>query len=254
MRTTLDFLSGQCPPEHLSQFTWIAERVIEETNRFRGGGFRVNAGSLFHKPVLPIAKHPRYLSILLAHELLQWPAAVIDGCFDPEGFLRETPAEFLRNARRWQRQGSIDGISGQSMEPLREAIAAAYRNVIFTQNPDANKPPEPPPRRAACAEPRSKVKDSRVTADYIILSVAAYYGLTAQALLSRNRSPKNVLPRHIGMYLARRMITDSSKAIARSFRRKHHTTVLHSVQKIEKLRQKDVDLNRVINSLIDSIH
>ena len=35
---------------------------------------------------------------------------------------------------------------------------------------------------------------------------------------------------------------------------KHHTTVLHSVQKIDKLRQKDADLNRLIHSVIDSIH
>ena len=42
--------------------------------------------------------------------------------------------------------------------------------------------------------------------------------------------------------------------IGRTFGGKHHTTVLHSVHKIDKLRQKDPDLNRLIHSVIDSIH
>ena len=39
-----------------------------------------------------------------------------------------------------------------------------------------------------------------------------------------------------------------------AFSGKHHTTVLHSINKIEKLRQRDPDLNSLIHSLIDSIH
>jgi chromosomal replication initiator protein len=42
--------------------------------------------------------------------------------------------------------------------------------------------------------------------------------------------------------------------IGRHFGGKHHTTVLHSIQKIEKLRQRDEDLNNLIHSVSNSIH
>jgi chromosomal replication initiator protein len=41
---------------------------------------------------------------------------------------------------------------------------------------------------------------------------------------------------------------------ANTFGGKHHTTVLHSVQKIEQLRHTDVDLNRLLHSIMDSLH
>jgi chromosomal replication initiator protein len=42
--------------------------------------------------------------------------------------------------------------------------------------------------------------------------------------------------------------------IGRNFGGKHHTTVLHSIQKVEEARGKDPDFNRTIHSLIDSLH
>jgi chromosomal replication initiator protein len=55
------------------------------------------------------------------------------------------------------------------------------------------------------------------------------------------------------MYLAKEMTSSSLPEIGRYFGGKHHTTVLHSVQKIDKLRQRDGDLNRLLHSLTDSI-
>jgi chromosomal replication initiator protein len=56
------------------------------------------------------------------------------------------------------------------------------------------------------------------------------------------------------MYLIKELTQSSLGEIGHMFGGKHHTTVLHSVQKIDKLRQKDADLNRLIHNVIDSIH
>ena len=56
------------------------------------------------------------------------------------------------------------------------------------------------------------------------------------------------------MYLAKDLTTASLPEIGRAFGGKHHTTVLHSIGKIETLRQGDVDLNKLIHKLSDSIH
>ena len=61
-------------------------------------------------------------------------------------------------------------------------------------------------------------------------------------------------PRQIAMYLIKELTQSSLPEIGRMFGGKHHTTVLHSVHKIDKLRQNDPDLNRLIHKVIDSIH
>jgi chromosomal replication initiator protein len=56
------------------------------------------------------------------------------------------------------------------------------------------------------------------------------------------------------MYLAKELTPASLPEIGRAFNGKHHTTVLHSIQKIDQLRQQDADLNNLIHKLVDSIH
>jgi chromosomal replication initiator protein len=62
-----------------------------------------------------------------------------------------------------------------------------------------------------------------------------------------------VFPRQVAMYLVKEMTNASLPEIGRAFGGKHHTTVMHSIQKIEKQRQTDSDLNRMIHSLMDSL-
>ena len=56
------------------------------------------------------------------------------------------------------------------------------------------------------------------------------------------------------VYFPKWGLANGKDEIGRMFGGKHHTTVLHSVQKIDKLRQRDADLNRLIHSVIDSIN
>ena len=59
------------------------------------------------------------------------------------------------------------------------------------------------------------------------------------------------MPRQIAMYLCKTMTHASLPEIGRSFGGKHHSTVIHSIRKIETLRKKDRDFNNVINMLTE---
>ena len=96
--------------------------------------------------------------------------------------------------------------------------------------------------------------ERRVTMEIILRTVAEHFQMQPAELKQKNNAQNIAYPRQIAMYLMKDLTRSSLPEIGRFFGGKHHTTVLHSVQKIEKLRQKDGDFNRIINSLIDSIH
>jgi chromosomal replication initiator protein len=62
-----------------------------------------------------------------------------------------------------------------------------------------------------------------------------------------------VYPRQVAMYLVKELTDASLPEIGRAFGGKHHTTVIHSINKIEQARCNDADLNRLLHSLMDSL-
>jgi chromosomal replication initiator protein len=92
-----------------------------------------------------------------------------------------------------------------------------------------------------------------VSIDMIKRTVAAHYGLKVGDLKSRNNSRKVAVPRQVAMYLCKTLTKSSLPEIGREFGGKHHTTVLHSINKISGLYKKDAVINKVINSLIADI-
>jgi len=95
--------------------------------------------------------------------------------------------------------------------------------------------------------------DRPVTIDMIQKAVADHYQLKAVDLRSRNNSKSIALPRQVAMYLCKAFTTASLPEIGRGFGGKHHSTVIHSIRKIETLRKKDRDFNSVINRLIEAM-
>ena len=93
--------------------------------------------------------------------------------------------------------------------------------------------------------------DRAVTVDMIQKSVADYYQLKVVDIRARNNSKSVALPRQIAMYLCKALTHASLPEIGRSFGGKHHSTVIHSIRKIETLRRKDRDFNNVINMLTE---
>ena len=83
--------------------------------------------------------------------------------------------------------------------------------------------------------------------------VASHYALKVNDLKSKNNSRSIAIPRQVAMYLCKTLTKASLPEIGREFGGKHHTTVLHSVNKITSLYQTDKDFHRVINSLTSSL-
>ncbi len=95
--------------------------------------------------------------------------------------------------------------------------------------------------------------DRKVTMDLIIRTVAAKHNLQPAQLKQKSNRQEIARPRQIAMYLVKELTSASLSEIGHAFGGKHHTTVLHSIHRIEELRQKDPDVSRLIQSLIDSI-
>ena len=92
-----------------------------------------------------------------------------------------------------------------------------------------------------------------ITIDQIQQAVAAHYRLRVDELTSKNNSRHIAVPRQVAMYLCKRLTKHSFPEIGREFGGKHHTTVIHSVEKIGALVLKDPNFHRVVSDLMDNL-
>ncbi|MBZ5629265.1 MAG: chromosomal replication initiator protein DnaA [Acidobacteriia bacterium] len=93
----------------------------------------------------------------------------------------------------------------------------------------------------------------KITIDSIQKAVAEQFGLRLAEIKAKNNSRAIVYPRQIAMYLSKHMTDSSLPEIGRQFGGKHHTTVLHSIDKIETVRKSDKDLSRMLNKLTEML-
>lgn len=96
--------------------------------------------------------------------------------------------------------------------------------------------------------------ERRVTIDAIQKAVAARFKLQQQQLRQRSNAHSISYPRQIAMYLAKELTPSSLTEIGRAFGGKHHTTVMHSVQKIDGEKQTNAETAKIIHNLIDSLN
>lgn len=92
-----------------------------------------------------------------------------------------------------------------------------------------------------------------ITVEKIQKIICHKYKINLSHIKSKNNSPKIAFPRQVAMYLAKELTKSSLPEIGKKFGGKHHTTVIYSIRKIEKLRSDSVEFNREINNLISSI-
>jgi chromosomal replication initiator protein len=90
-----------------------------------------------------------------------------------------------------------------------------------------------------------------VTIEIIQKFVADYYNLRMMDLKARDNSKSVAMPRQIAMYLSKQLTHASLPEIGRSFGGKHHSTVIHSIRKVEELRKKDPDFNKMIANFLE---
>jgi chromosomal replication initiator protein len=92
-----------------------------------------------------------------------------------------------------------------------------------------------------------------ITMDRIARTVAAHYKLSMEELKSKNNSRQIAVPRQVAMYLCKRLTKHSFPEIGREYGGKHHTTVMHSVEKITEVIKDDKNFHRVVSELIDNL-
>jgi chromosomal replication initiator protein len=93
----------------------------------------------------------------------------------------------------------------------------------------------------------------KITIEAIQRAVAESFGMRVAELKQKNNSRQIVVPRQIAMYLAKQMTEASLPEIGRQFGGKHHTTVMHSIAKIDEQRRTDKDLNRTVSKLMETL-
>ncbi len=98
------------------------------------------------------------------------------------------------------------------------------------------------------------VMDDRrsISSEMVIRAVAGYYGLKPTQLKSKNNSRRIAQPRQVAMYICKQVTDLSLPQIGRDFGGKHHTTVLHSIRKIDEMKKKDSEIAAALAKLTPS--
>ena len=137
-------------------------------------------------------------------------------------------------------------ISNEIRTSIRELVGALNRIVSFSRI--YNKVP-------SLSEVRVILKDllnlseNKVTIDIIQTIVCKFFKISKNEMLSPRRSRYLVRPRQTAIYLSKMLTSKSLPEIGRAFSNRDHTTVIHSVKTIEKLRKEDNELNINIDNL-----
>ena len=141
-------------------------------------------------------------------------------------------------------------ISSEIRTSIRELVGALNRVVSFSRI--YNKVPSLSETKAILKD-LLNMSENKVTIDLIQTTVCKFFKISKNEMLSARRSRYLVRPRQTAIYLAKLLTSKSLPEIGRSFSNRDHTTVIHSVKTIEKLRQEDKELNLNIDNLKNKI-
>jgi len=95
-------------------------------------------------------------------------------------------------------------------------------------------------------------EDKPVSIEMIQKYVADHYSLKISELKAKNNSKSIAQPRQIAMYLTKSLTTASLPEIGKEFGGKHHSTVIHSIRKIDDMRKQDPEFDRLIHSFVQA--
>ena len=143
-----------------------------------------------------------------------------------------------------------DFISLEISNSIRELVGAINRLISFSRI--YNKLPN-------LAETKIVLKDllniseNKVTIDLIQTLVCKFFKISKNEMLSSRRSRYLVRPRQTAIYLTKILTSKSLPEIGREFSNRDHTTIIHSVKTIEKLKESDKDMAENIDKLKNQI-
>ena len=141
-------------------------------------------------------------------------------------------------------------ISTEVRTSIRELVGALNRIVSFSRI--YNKIPNLSEVRVILKD-LLNLSENKVTIDTIQTIVCKFFKISKNEMLSPRRSRYLVRPRQTAIYLAKMLTSKSLPEIGRAFSNRDHTTVIHSVKTVEKLRKEDNELNINIDNLKNKI-
>jgi chromosomal replication initiator protein len=92
-----------------------------------------------------------------------------------------------------------------------------------------------------------------VSSEMVLRAVASFFSLKPAQLKAKNNSRPIAVPRQIAMYICKELTHQSLPQIGRDFGGKHHTTVLHSIRKIDSLKKKDAEISAAVSAIVKSL-
>ena len=141
-------------------------------------------------------------------------------------------------------------ISSEIRTSIRELVGSLNRIVSFSRI--YNKVPSLPEVKIILKD-LLNLSENKVTIDSIQTIVCKFFKISKNEMLSPRRSRYLVRPRQTAIYLSKMLTSKSLPEIGRAFSNRDHTTVIHSVKTIDKLRKEDNELNLNIDSLKNKI-
>ena len=143
-----------------------------------------------------------------------------------------------------------DFISKEITASIRELVGAVNRIVSFSRI--YNKAPNLGEVKVVLKD-LLNLSENKVTIDLIQTLVCKFFKISKNEMLSSRRSRYLVRPRQTAIYLAKILTSKSLPEIGREFSNRDHTTIIHSVKTIEKLKEKDDLMVDNINKLKNQI-
>ncbi len=139
-----------------------------------------------------------------------------------------------------------DFISSKITTNIRELVGAINRIVSFSRI--YNKMPSLPETKVVLKD-LLNLSENSVSIDSIQTIVCKFFKISKNEMLSSRRSRYLVRPRQTAIYLTKILTTKSLPEIGREFSNRDHTTIIHSVKTIEKLKEENSDMNDNISKL-----
>ena len=143
-----------------------------------------------------------------------------------------------------------DFIGKEITASIREIVGAINRIVSFSRI--YNKVPNLSESKVVLKD-LLNLNENKVTIDLIQTLVCKFFKISKNEMLSSRRSRYLVRPRQIGIFLTKTLTSKSLPEIGREFSNRDHTTIIHSVKTIEKLKEKDPAMVENINKLKNQI-
>ena len=143
-----------------------------------------------------------------------------------------------------------DYISTEITTSIRELVGAINRIVSFSRI--YNKAPNLAETKVVLKD-LLNISENKVTIDLIQTLVCRFFKISKNEMLSSRRSRYLVRPRQTAIYLTKILTSKSLPEIGREFSNRDHTTIIHSVKTIEKLKEKDPEMVENINKLKNQI-